>query len=136
MNITDTIKIQQNHNMPSRMMDLQCNNNTVSFAKTVSNQNPKKLEDKVRNAAEQLVSSSFVLPILQQLQNDPFRSDLFHGGQAENMFSQQLNTQIADDIVKRSNYPVAEHVYNQIMNRVNQTAHQNTTPQTGIDTHA
>ncbi|QDU32690.1 hypothetical protein KS4_07240 [Poriferisphaera corsica] len=95
-------------------------------AREALNKKPSELEAKIRDASEQLVSSSFVLPILQQMQNDPFRSELFHGGQAEDIFSQQWNTKIADDMVKRANFPMVEAVYNKIMNHASNQTGANT----------
>ncbi|QQE10701.1 hypothetical protein JD969_14495 [Planctomycetota bacterium] len=80
---------------------------------------PNDLEVKVRDASEKLVASAFVLPILQKMQDDPFRSEVFHGGTAEDMFAQQWNTLVADDMVKNANFPMVDAVYNQIMNHVN-----------------
>jgi Rod binding domain-containing protein len=52
-------------------------------------------------AARQLVSTAFVQPMLAQMRDDPFRSDLFHGGFAEDAFAQQLETQLADRITQK-----------------------------------
>ena len=91
-------------------------------------------EQKVRQAAQQLVSSAFILPMLQQMRDDPFKSDLFHGGRGEEVFAQQWNTIVADDMVKSSNFPVVDAVYNQIMKRVNVATPQQT--QKVVDIHA
>ena len=53
---------------------------------------------KVQELTEKLVSSTFLVPMLDRMQDDPFRSDMFHGGFAENVFQSHLNTQLADGI--------------------------------------
>jgi len=69
---------------------------------------------RAREAAEQLVASAFILPLLTQLRNDPFKSELLHGGRGEQMFGQQLDTVIADRIVKKSNLPIVDSLYRSI----------------------
>jgi len=71
----------------------------------------------VRTAAEQLVASTLVLPLLAQMQDDPFRTDLFHGGSAEDMFAAQLNTHLADRIVAKANLPIVEQIYQSALGR-------------------
>ena len=72
-------------------------------------------EQTVRQAAQQLVASTLVLPVLAQAHKDPLRSDLFHGGQAEEMFQSQLDTQLADRMMARSRMPIVDSVYRGIM---------------------
>jgi len=58
-------------------------------------------EQQVREASNQLVATSFIKPMLASVRNDPFRSDLFHGGSAEDMFAEHLDTELADRIASR-----------------------------------
>jgi Rod binding domain-containing protein len=83
----------------------------------------------LRQATEQMVASAFILPMLQQIRQDPFKSDLFHGGQGEEMFGQLLDTQLADRIVKRTNFPLVESLYNEMARRVTGVS------PTRLDTH-
>lgn len=76
------------------------------------------LQRQVREAAQQLVSSSLIQPLLAEAQKDPFRTDLFHGGQGEEVFQQQFNQAIADRITSRSNLSVVDAIYRKIMMRV------------------
>jgi Rod binding domain-containing protein len=76
----------------------------------------------IREAAEQLVATTFILPLLQQIRSDPFKSDLFHGGFAEDAFGQQLDTILADRIAQRTGGPgtsIADAVYRSINRQVN-----------------
>ncbi|MEX0652916.1 MAG: hypothetical protein WD534_16555 [Phycisphaeraceae bacterium] len=66
--------------------------------------------EQVREAAEQLVASAFILPFLQQVRNESLGSDLFHGGYAEDAFGQQLDTHLADDFVHSGNFPLVDAV--------------------------
>jgi hypothetical protein len=61
-----------------------------------------------RQAAEQFVATAFVMPMLAAMRDDPFKSELFHGGFTEDAFGQQLDTQLADQIVRRMSQPVAD----------------------------
>jgi len=56
-------------------------------------------ETLVREQARKLVATTFVSPLLARMREDPFRSDLFHGGFAEDAFGAQLDTILADRIV-------------------------------------
>ncbi len=49
-------------------------------------------------AAQQLVATTFIQPVLGQMRQDPFRSELFHGGFAEDAFQQQLDVRLAPGI--------------------------------------
>ncbi|WP_432799091.1 rod-binding protein [Poriferisphaera sp. WC338] len=85
-----------------------------------------ELEQKVRQAAEQLVASAFVTPMLKQMRSDPFKTELFHGGRGEDIFMQQWDTQVADHMVKRQGFDMVDAVYNQIIQTID-------TKQSGVD---
>jgi hypothetical protein len=78
------------------------------------------VEATAHQAARQLVSTTLVLPMLSQMGKDPFKTPLFHGGQAEETFNQQLNTILADRITAGANFPTVDVVYKQIMSRAKQ----------------
>jgi len=92
----------------------------------------------LREAAQQMVASAFILPLLQQVRDDPFKSDLFHGGKSEDLFGQQLDTILADRIVDASRLGVADAIVDR-MSRVvmgrqayqNQTTDPQSLPQQG-----
>ena len=71
----------------------------------------KAAEAKLRASSEKLVASALLLPLLNRMQSDPFRSDLFNGGMAEDSFRSMLNTQLADDVVHRSDFGITERVH-------------------------
>jgi hypothetical protein len=70
--------------------------------------------DEVRDAARSLVAISFIQPLLTEARQDPFRSEMFHGGFAEDAFGAQLDSIIAEQITKRADMPLVESVYRQI----------------------
>lgn len=85
---------------------------------------------KLREAAEQFVASALVLPMLQGMREDPFRSDLFHGGMGEDTFQSQLDTILADRITSQSRFPLVDLIMEQVLRRYNQPALKR-----GVDTH-
>ena len=72
-------------------------------------------EEDARDAARGLVSSAFLLPMLAQVRASAMENDLFHGGQAEDIWRQQLDTLIADEIVKKADFPMVEAIYRDFM---------------------
>ncbi|MBB6430357.1 rod-binding protein [Algisphaera agarilytica] len=62
----------------------------------------------LREAAEQLVATAFILPLLEQARQDPFKSDLFHGGQGEEVFGQQLDVIYAENITQSANFGISD----------------------------
>ena len=84
----------------------------------------------LREAAEQFVASALMLPLLAQARQDPFRSELFHGGSAEDAFQSQLDTILADRITRGSNLPLVDVVVEHVLNRYGQAP-----AKAGVDTH-
>ncbi len=73
--------------------------------------------DLLRKSSEQLVATTFVMPMLAQMRNDPFKSDLFHGGQMEEVFGQRLDTLLAERIVAKSDFSIVDAVYRSVIQR-------------------
>lgn len=65
-------------------------------------------------AAQSLVAITLIQPLLAQAREDPFKSDLFHGGFAEDTFGSQLDSIIAERITQSSRLPIVESIYNRI----------------------
>jgi hypothetical protein len=76
---------------------------------------PASPRQRVHQAAVQLVSSTLVKPILDQVRKDPLRSELFHGGSAEDAFGAQLDTILADRVTAGANLPVVGAVERSIL---------------------
>jgi Rod binding domain-containing protein len=78
---------------------------------------PKKAKT-LRKTAEQLVATTFIMPMLAKMRDDPFKSDLFHGGQTEDIFGQRLDTILAERIVSKTNFSIVDAVYRSVADRV------------------
>lgn len=72
-------------------------------------------EAQADKAASEFVAGALVRPLLSQARNDPFKSKLFHGGQAEEMFGQQLDGVLADRITQSARFPITEAVRKQLL---------------------
>ncbi|MBL4700884.1 MAG: hypothetical protein JKX85_06470 [Phycisphaeraceae bacterium] len=70
----------------------------------------------IREAAQQLVSSALILPMLAQIRESSLKSEMFHGGFTEDAFGAQLDTELADKMVAKSNFPIVEAIYQKMVN--------------------
>ncbi len=86
----------------------------------------------IRTAAEQLVATTFINPMLAKMRDDPFKSDLFHGGRGEEIFGQQLDTMYSDRIVSSTDFAIVDAVYD----RIARSAATNHRQESKVDTHA
>ena len=78
----------------------------------------KKADDNVQKLADKIVASTFFMPVLTMIREDPMKSELFHGGFAEEVFGQQLDTVIADRMAAKTTLGVTEKLRNNIMNNI------------------
>lgn len=67
-----------------------------------------------RQAAEELVAVTFLSPLMKMARNDPFKSELFHGGQGEKAFGKRLDQHLARDMIDGMNLPLVDAVYGQL----------------------
>ena len=66
-------------------------------------------EAQLREAAEKLVSTTLIMPMFEQLRNDPLAVNLFHGGRSEKIFQQQMDQVLSDRIAGASRgFPSSE----------------------------
>jgi hypothetical protein len=65
----------------------------------------------LREAVTRFVATTLIAPLLKQFAAEPFKSDLFHGGFAEDAFRQQLDTVLADRIAASPKLPIVDHLY-------------------------
>ncbi len=87
----------------------------------------------LRKSAEQLVATTFIMPMLAKMREDPFKSDLFHGGQTEEIFGQRMDTILAERIVAKADFAIVDAVYQSIANRAASSLGNNINK--GLDTH-
>lgn len=86
----------------------------------------------LRKASQQLVATTFIQPMLAKMREDPFQTKLFHGGQAEKMFGQQLDTVLSERIVAKADFSIVDAVYRTIADKALGKGAVNTE----VDTHA
>ena len=70
-------------------------------------------KDELREAAEQLVSTTFIMPLFDQLRDDPLAANMFHGGQAETIFRRQLDQTLSDRIAGGAGLDIVDAIYNE-----------------------
>ena len=81
-----------------------------SFALSLVNASGESL----RGAAEQLVASSLIQPILTQLRESLFAAGPFAPGMAEKQFSPLLDQHLADRIVRGANLPLVDVIVDRL----------------------
>ncbi len=86
-----------------------------NFDATLREQLLKKAEGKLGMMTEKLVSTTFFQPMLAQMRDDPFKTDMFHGGFAEDAFGGQLDVMFADQMASRSALPAAKKITDSYM---------------------
>ena len=77
-------------------------------------QDEASADDPARKAAQDLVATTFLAPLLSMVREDPFKSDLFHGGAGEELFGARLDEVIGDRITRAANFPIVDAVYRQL----------------------
>jgi Rod binding domain-containing protein len=71
--------------------------------------------EKVRQSAAQLVSSAFILPVLESMHDSPFLQGPFAPGFAEKRFMPLLDQHIADRITSGANFPLVDVITERLM---------------------
>ncbi len=94
---------------------------------TATDRADKPVEDEARQAARSLVSIGLIQPLLAQIRDDPFRSDLFHGGRGEEAFGAKLDAILAERMTQASGFNIVDAVYQKIQR-------PGSAPQTPIET--
>ncbi len=75
---------------------------------------------KARTAAEGLISTTFIEPILKQVRESNDTPPPFGPSSAEKQFSALLDTKLADEIVQAANFPLVERISQQLMKNMPQ----------------
>jgi len=82
----------------------------LSFADTLARAGGKPGVEEARQAASDLVATSFIKPMLAQMRDSPFKSDLFHGGSGEDRFAEHLDTELAQRIAGRMSLSLTDAI--------------------------
>ena len=67
-------------------------------------------EAEIRQAAEQLVSATFIVPVLSQIREPNNAAPPFAPTQGEKQFGAILDQRVADEIVKSSRLPIVDRL--------------------------
>jgi hypothetical protein len=67
-------------------------------------------ETEIREAAEQLVSATFIVPVLSQIRESSNAAPPFAPTQGEKQFGALLDQRVADEIVKSSRLPIVDRL--------------------------
>lgn len=74
----------------------------------------KTQQEQIAQLTNQFVSVAFIQPMMAQLRDSPFKTEMFSGGSAGDMFQQQVDTILSDRISQRANFPIARVMYERI----------------------
>jgi len=80
---------------------------------TLTAEQKKAKIDKARQAAEGLVSTSFIKPILAQARESNNAPPPFGPTQAEKQFQSLLDNQLSDELVHAAQFPIVERMVKQ-----------------------
>lgn len=69
----------------------------------------------VRQAAAQLVASTFIMPVLQSMHDSPFLKPPFAPGFAEKQFQPLLDQQVADRLTSAARFPLIDLITDRLM---------------------
>ena len=72
-------------------------------------------ERAVDSVVDKFIATAFFYPMLQQMNESPFKIEMFDGGFAEQAFRSRLNLHLADGIASGSNLSVAEVLTGRLM---------------------
>jgi Rod binding domain-containing protein len=77
-----------------------------------------------RTAAEGLVSTTFIEPILKQVRESNTAPPPFGPSRAEKQFSSLLDTKLADEIVHAANFPLVDRIASQLLRNMPQVQNE------------
>jgi Rod binding domain-containing protein len=75
-------------------------------------------EAKARRAAEQFVSTALIQPILKQLRESSSAAPPFAPTQGEKQFQGLIDTELAQRMVRASNFPIVDRIAEQLSARI------------------
>jgi hypothetical protein len=88
---------------------------TALAATTATASSASAAQAKAYKAAQDLVAVTLFQPMLKQMHQDPFKVAMFHGGQGEDAFQQQLDSLLAQRMTQKANPPIVNAIYQSLM---------------------
>ena len=88
-----------------------------AFASAIARVGGGSREQQINEAAQQLVATSLVQPILDSMMKSRFREGPFAPGPVEERFMPLLNRHLSDRIVSSANFGLIESLTNQLTSR-------------------
>lgn len=85
-------------------------NQAERFAELVERARRGAAKDEIRAAAEQLVSATFIVPVLTQVRESSMAAPPFAPTPGEKQFGSMLDQRLADEIVRSSRLPIVERL--------------------------
>jgi len=103
----------------------------LSLPTKPTNNGTEPAEARAQRAAEGLVSTTFIEPILKQMRESNTAPPPFGPGQGEKQFSSLLDTKLADGIVHAANFPLVKRIAEEMLR--NMPTQRPATPQQTLD---
>ncbi len=85
------------------------------FSGVLSRATDSERRETARQLASQLVSSAFIMPVLESIRESPFQEAPFAPNFAERRFAPMLDEQIADRIARASNFPLVDAIVDRLL---------------------
>ncbi len=94
----------------------------LAEAKQIKSQKIENLVDEkaeeTKKVIGQLVASTFIKPMLDEMRNSPFKNEMFSGGQGEKVFGSQLDSIIAERVTSSSDNSLVASIYSRLEKQV------------------
>lgn len=103
------LKIEQNHHQQT--LSFKSLMNIKVRPQVDPSQLDPKTQTKLKEVTSQFLSAALYLPLMKQMREDPFKTEMFHGGMGEDMFNQQMDQQMADRLASSSSGQLGESIY-------------------------
>ncbi len=83
-----------------------------------------KKEKQTKKVIGELVASTFIKPMLAEMRNSPFKNEMFHGGQGEEIFGAQMDTIVSDRVTNSENNKIVNNIYKRVEQQVRRLERQ------------
>ena len=87
----------------------------AAFTSILGSASATQDRETVRQAAAQLVSSTFIMPVLQSMHDSPFLKPPFAPSYAEKRFQPLLDQQVADRLTSAARFPLIDVITDRLM---------------------